>query len=124
MSNVNVQVREEGDRILFLHRLAPGPCDRSYGIHVARMAGMPGAVLRRSEEILAGLERGGADSPANLGRPVEAPQMDLFGQPPPEATRLLQELRELDLDRTTPLQALELLSRWRLEADSAAEGAS
>ena len=124
VSNVNVQVREEGDRILFLHRLAPGPCDRSYGIHVARMAGMPGAVLRRSQEILASLERGDADSPASPGRPVEAPQMDLFGQPPPEATRLLQELRELDLDRTTPLQALELLSRWRLEADSGAGEAS
>ena len=119
--NANVQVREEGDRILFLHRLAPGPCDRSYGIHVARMAGMPDAVLRRSQEILASLEQGDAASAGGGGRPVEAPQMDLFGQGPgPEASRLLQELRDLDLDRTTPLQALELLSRWRREADPGA----
>ena len=122
VANVNVQVREEGDRVLFLHRLAPGPCDRSYGIHVARMAGMPGAVLRRAQEILASLERGDAASPAGRGRAAAAPQMDLFGQrPPPEAARLLRELRDLDLDRTTPLQALELLNRWRREADSGGE---
>ena len=124
VANVNVQVREEGDRVLFLHRLAAGPCDRSYGIHVARMAGMPGAVLRRSQEILASLERGDAASPAGRSA-AAAPQMDLFGQrPPPEAARLLQELRDLDLDRTTPMQALELLGRWRREADSGAGEAS
>ncbi|MCY3737237.1 MAG: DNA mismatch repair protein MutS [Gemmatimonadaceae bacterium] len=117
--NVNVRVREEGDRVLFLHRLAPGPCDRSYGIHVARMAGMPGAVLRRAEEILAGLEAGDGASAGSGGRAVDPSQMDLFGQgSPPEASRLLQELRDLDLDRTTPMEALELLSRWRRQADS------
>ena len=122
VANVNVQVREEGDRVLFLHRLAPGPCDRSYGIHVARMAGMPGAVLRRAQEILASLERGDAASPAGRGHAAAAPQMDLFGQrPPPESARLLREPRDLDLDRTTPLQALELLNRWRREADSGGE---
>ena len=54
--NYNVAVREEEDRVVFLHRLVPGPADRSYGIHVAQMAGMPGSVIERAREILARLE--------------------------------------------------------------------
>ncbi|MFH1570158.1 MAG: DNA mismatch repair protein MutS, partial [Gemmatimonadota bacterium] len=80
--NYNVQVREEGGHVAFLHRLAPGPCDRSYGIHVAQMAGMPGPVVARAEEILAHLEREQVDPeavPAAGGDPATAPQLDLFG---------------------------------------------
>lgn len=56
VKNFNVAVREEGDHVVFLHRLAPGPADRSYGINVAQMAGMPGVVVARAKEILARLE--------------------------------------------------------------------
>jgi len=56
--NYTVQVREHGDGIVFLRRIAPGTADKSYGIHVARLAGMPGEVIERAKEILANLEEG------------------------------------------------------------------
>ena len=143
--NYNVAVREEEGRVVFLHRLVPGPADRSYGIHVAEMAGMPGSVVERAREILARLENEQIDAeqirlesgaaaeeppstspPDNGGDPdcsVEhgerRGQMDLFDQPGElrTALRLLHELGELPLDDTTPMQALQLLHRWRSECD-------
>ncbi|MDP7448683.1 MAG: DNA mismatch repair protein MutS, partial [Candidatus Latescibacteria bacterium] len=115
VQNVNVLVREEGDRVVFLHRLAQGPCDRSYGIHVAQMAGMPGAVVGRAREILARLEQdhhqpGIADG---NGRVADS-QMDLFGaQPSAELRGMLEMLRALDVDQTTPLEALGMLQQWQ-----------
>ncbi len=115
VQNVNVLVREEGDRVVFLHRLAQGPCDRSYGIHVAQMAGMPGAVVGRAREILARLEQdhhqpGIADG---NGRVADS-QMDLFGaQPSAELRDMLEMLRALDVDQTTPLEALGMLQQWQ-----------
>lgn len=115
--NVNVLVREEGDGVVFLHRLAQGPCDRSYGIHVAQMAGMPGAVVRRAREILARLEREHHRPPGSSESSAEA-QMDLFGSGA-AAQGLLDELRTLDVDSTTPIAALSLLHSWQaaLEAN-------
>jgi DNA mismatch repair protein MutS len=77
--NYRVDVLEEGDRVVFLHRVVPGQAGRSYGIHVARLAGVPRAVTRRAEEVLAGLEavRGDSDQP---GSPHPASQPD---SPPP-----------------------------------------
>ena len=140
--NYNVAVREEEDRVVFLHRLVPGPADRSYGIHVAQMAGMPGSVIERAREILARLESEQIDAgqirpgppagespsstpPPENGDPPEddrrhlRDQMDLFDQPGERRTalRLLRELVELSLDDTTPMQALQLLHRWRSECD-------
>jgi DNA mismatch repair protein MutS len=110
--NYNVLVREEEDRVVFLHRLAPGPCDRSYGIHVAQMAGMPSQVVRRATALLEELE---ADaSPEGLSRERTAPQMDLFGDgQTPALLQLLEELRGLDVSQTTPLEALNQLSAWK-----------
>ena len=111
--NYNVGVREVGDDVLFLHRLAPGGADRSYGIEVGRLAGLPPEVLRRARTVLALLEgeqlvprlRGGArtagDSPAQLA---------LFADRPHP---VIERLREIDIDRLTPLQALDLLARLR-----------
>jgi DNA mismatch repair protein MutS len=114
--NVNVLVREEGDGVVFLHRLAAGPCDRSYGIHVAQMAGMPGPVVARARDILARLEQdhhcpaSGADN----GRDADS-QMDLFGssQPSAELRGFLEQLRGLQIEQTTPLDALGLLQQWQ-----------
>ena len=148
--NYNVAVREEEDRVVFLHRLVPGPADRSYGIHVAQMAGMPGSVIERAREILARLESEQIDAGqirpgpgAAAGEPPSTPspengdppgderrrlrdQMDLFDQPGewPAALRLLRELGELSLDDTTPMQALQLLHRWRSECDGSGSGGS
>ncbi len=106
--NRNVAVREWGDEIVFLHKIVEGGTDRSYGIHVARLAGVPRAVLERARSILADLERdeeglarrilASAPAPAGAGGPV---QLGLFAKSPIE-----QEIEELDLDRLSPLDAL------------------
>ena len=112
--NLNVAVREWGDEIVFLHQIVEGGSDRSYGIHVARLAGVPGEVLERAEEILRDLERNQPDLdprslPAEKREPVKA-QKTLFE--PPEK-RLLKQLLELDPDRLAPLDALLLLKEWQ-----------
>ncbi len=118
VKNVNVMVREEGDNVVFLHRLEAGPCDRSYGIHVARMAGMPDAVVDRAHEILSILERdqidrerlSGDTSPA-LGDTAGENQLQLFAG---SSTSVLErELRELDINGTSPLEALLKLNEWK-----------
>ena len=119
--NYNVAVRKDGDHVVFLHRLVPGPCDRSYGINVAQMAGMPATVVARAEEILRRLEGGQIDTRAILspGRQVEdEEQMQLFSRPqePPRA-HFEKDLQQLDLSRTTPLQALLKLNEWKDKLD-------
>jgi DNA mismatch repair protein MutS len=118
-ANLNVEVKEWGDRVVFLRRVVEGAADRSYGIQVARLAGVPDAVIDRAKEILLGLERrgsaaaGGTTSAASV--PVAAAtQLHLFAPPEPGP---LREMRRLDPDRLTPLAALELLHRWRRELD-------
>ena len=120
LRNHNVAVHEEEGRIVFLHRLADGPCDRSYGINVAEMAGMPASVLERAKQILARLEEGqianGADVPAPVaGVSGEPSQMDLFGAQLASAAafRILSQLRDLDPDEITPVEALVKLAQWR-----------
>jgi len=110
--NYNVQVREVGDEVLFLHRLQPGGADRSYGIEVGRLAGLPPAVLKRAAELLKLLEaeqivpRSGRASPV----PNDAPdsQLALFGV---MTHPVVQQLRKVDPNTMTPIQALEMLAR-------------
>jgi DNA mismatch repair protein MutS len=113
--NYNVGVREIGDRILFLHRLQPGGADRSYGIEVGRLAGLPVEVLTRARTVLSRLEgehvvaRGeGKQEPSQ----APATQLGLFGTP---ADAVIERLREVDINRMTPLQALEALASLRDE---------
>jgi DNA mismatch repair protein MutS len=110
--NYNVGVREVGDQILFLHRLQPGGADRSYGIEVGRLAGLPSAVLTRARAVLALLE-GDLLVPRLRGEPVPvrsmpaAEQLGLFASTPHPA---VEALRALDTDTLTPLAALTLLA--------------
>jgi len=110
--NQRVAVREWGDEIVFMHRIEDGGTDKSYGLHVGRLAGLPAAVLERAKTILARLEdEGGAVRDALVTRPAEQPtQLSLFES---SRDRVLRELRELALDDTTPRQALEQLEAWR-----------
>ena len=120
--NCNVQVREESDHIVFLHRMAVGPCDRSYGINVAQMAGMPGEVVARAQEILADLEQGrGGDtsdrsqndrSQNDRSRADERRQMDLFGRSS-HGEQIVAEIMSIDVSATTPLEALCKLDEWK-----------
>jgi DNA mismatch repair protein MutS len=102
--NFNVAVIEEGGRVVFLHRIVPGGVDKSYGIHVAQLAGLPRPVLKRATEVLEELERegrGGAAPP----RTEPAVQMSMFN----EKSAVEEELKKLDLDALTPLEALKKL---------------
>jgi DNA mismatch repair protein MutS len=116
--NFNVAVREAGDQIVFLHRLEPGGADRSYGIHVAQLAGLPAGVIARARAVLALLEAGHHVAGRVPPPPADAGQLGLFGaasQPHPT----LDAIRGLDLDALTPLDALNRLAdlKRKLEAE-------
>jgi DNA mismatch repair protein MutS len=110
--NYRVDVLESGDQITFLHRVIPGGADRSYGVYVAQLAGMPRGVVRRATDILADLERDSASS-GRRDRKVEAVttpssqpmQMTLFGANHPA----LERLEALEIDALSPLDALTVL---------------
>jgi DNA mismatch repair protein MutS len=110
--NASLAVKEWQGSVIFLHRVVDGPADRSYGIHVARLAGVPDAVCRRAEDVLRQVESQEAKV-IESARPLAGPQqLALF--PPPEAS-VSRRLRELDLDTLTPLDALNLLSALKRE---------
>jgi DNA mismatch repair protein MutS len=115
LRNANVAVHEQEGAIVFLHRIVPGGCDQSYGIHVARLAGVPPQVLERAREILAFLERQhgpdpGPPRPGPKVKSARALQNSLFAALPEP---LLVELRQLDLTGLTPEQAIEVVRRLR-----------
>jgi DNA mismatch repair protein MutS len=111
VANFNVAVREWQDQVVFLHKIVSGGTDKSYGVHVARLAGVPAEVVARAREILADLEAAHLD-PSGRPRlaqalPADKPvQMVLFEG---VDSHLAEELRRLDLDRLTPLDALAKL---------------
>jgi DNA mismatch repair protein MutS len=109
--NMNVSVRETDEGILFLRRLEAGGADRSYGIQVARLAGLPPAVLARARLLLTSLEQAHQGPPgiqwAPPGAPSPEPQLSLFQ---PQEDPLIRQLAHLDLTSMTPLEALNLLS--------------
>ncbi len=119
VKNCSVAVKEQGGKVLFLRKLVEGGASRSYGIEVARLAGLPPEVLQRARHVLASLERG----EFTLGHLRQHnPQLGLFAMEPitavepslsPQAFKVLEELRTLPVDQTTPLEALNLLARWR-----------
>jgi DNA mismatch repair protein MutS len=111
--NLNVAVREQGDRVIFLHRLEPGGTDRSYGIHVAQLAGLPAQVVNRAKAMLSILE---SEHRVVPGAPpsTDPSQLQLFGAAQPDP--VVEELRTLDLNGMTPLQALNWLAEHQRKA--------
>jgi len=119
--NYHVTAREWRDDIVFLHKIEPGRSDRSYGIQVARLAGLPPAVITRAKEILSALER---DELARSGRPSlsDTPdepqqQLGLFQLAASRDETIVRRLRELDPNRLTPLEALALLMELKKDAE-------
>jgi DNA mismatch repair protein MutS len=116
--NLHVRVREVGDDVVFLHEVAEGPADRSYGIHVARLAGLPSSVLQRARRILGDLESQRAHALPAERSPLD-PQLGLFAAPAAAGggrdrlAALGEAIAELDLDELTPLAALNLLAEWK-----------
>jgi DNA mismatch repair protein MutS len=109
-------VREVGDQIVFLHKLLPGPSDRSYGIQVAQLAGLPAGVIARAKQLLLELEASHTAGGRGLGRTgtgepraAVTTQLSLF-QP---ASPVLERLRRIDPDTMTPIQALNFLTELK-----------
>ena len=112
--NFNVAVREVGEEIVFLHRLEPGGADRSYGIHVGRLAGLPAPVVTRAWQVLQLLEAGHHVAKQPAPAPLDATQLGLFGQArTPSPDPLLLELDGLDVNALSPLDALNRLAAWQ-----------
>ena len=104
--NFNVAVAEQGDTVVFLHKIAPGAADRSYGVHVAQLAGLPKPVVARAQEILGDLEASGAAGPRRSAlQQATVFQLPLFSAEDP----VIAELRVLDVNGLSPLAALNKL---------------
>jgi len=104
VQNFNVAVAEEGDKVIFLHKVVPGGTDRSYGIHVAQLAGLPKSVIVRAQEVLSELESHA--SKKNKAPRHKAPlQISLF----PKDSLLVEEIARLDIDSMSPLEAITKL---------------
>ena len=114
--NYNVAVREAGEEVVFLHRLEPGGADRSYGIHVGRLAGLPAAVVERAWQVLALLEAGHHVAHRAPPPPPDAAQLGLFGAPG-SPHPLLAELDRLDVNALSPLDALNRLAAWKRQLE-------
>jgi DNA mismatch repair protein MutS len=121
--NANVAVREADGRVLFLRKLVPGGSDRSFGIHVAQMAGMPKRVIDRAKKVLAHLElshagdlgESGAPAPASRSTPSvkglsPEPQLSIFQLDDPALEAIRDQLQELEIDTLTPIEALMKLN--------------
>jgi len=117
VKNYNVAVKEWGDHIVFLRKIVPGGCDHSYGIQVARLAGLPIEIIDRAKEILNNLEANEltpnaipklAVSVATLK--VAQPQLDIFRE---EEQKLREAIKDLDVDKMTPLEALQKLDELK-----------
>ena len=118
VKNFNVSIRELDDRVIFLRKLKRGGSEHSFGIHVARMAGMPKSVVGRASEILKMLEEGRGGT--NLGKPVEeiathreGYQLSFYQLDDPVLKQIRDELIGLDLDNLTPMEALNKLYNIR-----------
>ncbi len=114
LRNYNVLVHEAADGIIFLHKVAAGSADKSYGIHVAQRAGVPAEVLERAREVLAELEALHVETPDRPGR-IRRPrvvQASLFAR---TEDPVLTDLREFDVSKATPEEVAARVRRWQRE---------
>ena len=123
LHNFNALVQEEGERIVFLRHIVPGSADRSYGIQVARLAGLPAAVVCRANHLLARLESNSASGGSAVARAhlqaVVGPAQRSYRQPSlfdDLSTQLLDELRTTTIDELSPLEALNKLAEYQRRA--------
>jgi DNA mismatch repair protein MutS len=119
VKNFNVAVAEEGDRVVFLHRIVPGGSDRSYGIHVAQLAGLPKSVIVRAQEVLGDLESYDSQR-GKVSTSKTSLQMLLFS----ENSLLADEINRLDIDSMSPLEAITELYELKRMAKRAKDSPS
>jgi DNA mismatch repair protein MutS len=132
VKNCSIAVREQGGRVIFLRKLIAGAASRSYGIEVARLAGLPPEVLARARELLGNLEAGEFDEAgrprlarratgearAGAPRPADDSQLGLFGEPrraPPASHPVLDALVAFSVDTSSPLEALTAIAAWKAQ---------
>jgi DNA mismatch repair protein MutS len=123
IKNYKMTVKETKDGILFLRKVARGASERSYGIHVAELAGIPGDVTRRAKEILAVLESENTEATqiieskkSRSSKKVAETGPTLFDVPQrtqPKPSVVEEELKKLDADRLTPIEALQKIAEWK-----------
>ncbi len=122
IKNFNVAVRESGQKVIFLRKLSPGGSQHSFGIHVAKMAGMPRSIVERANHILAQLEQQHISKEDNGGAQVQRPdtksiqsplQLSIFETVDPLAGKLKEALRDLDLNTMTPIECMLKLNELR-----------
>jgi DNA mismatch repair protein MutS len=112
VENHHVEVKEFGDKIVFLRSIAKGSVDKSYGIHVAQMAGLPKSVIHRATEILNHHIQQSAEKGGTSGPPEPSNQITLFQE---QELKLRKKLNELDVNSMTPLEALKTLDEIKKE---------
>lgn len=114
VKNFNVAVAEEGGKVIFLYKIMPGGVDKSYGIHVAQLAGLPKAVVHRAQEVLTELEsdKWGGVGVKRRGKKEAVRQLSFLEQKSP----LAEELEKLDINSLTPLEALTVLYELQKKA--------
>jgi DNA mismatch repair protein MutS len=115
IKNYNVSVKEEDNKVIFLRKLVKGGSEHSFGIHVAKMAGMPQSIVKRSNEILSQLEtdnrKNGIAKPVkNLSSGREGYQMNFFQLDDPVLSQIRDEINNLDVNNLTPVEALNKLN--------------
>ena len=112
VKNYNVAVAEEGGKVVFLRRVIPGGADKSYGIHVAQLAGLPRSVIHRAEEVLSTLESNRQRNGSRQDHAAPHQQLPLLPQPSP----IIDEISKIDIDSMTPLEALNKLYELKQKA--------
>jgi DNA mismatch repair protein MutS len=114
VKNYNIAVKEWNDKIIFLRKIVKGGTDRSYGIHVAQLAGLPQQVIKRATEILSSLEM---SSIADGGKPklstIDIPQPVQLTLFEPKSHKVVEELKELDINQMTPIDAINKLNEFK-----------
>lgn len=116
LNNIHVGATEENGKLIFLHKILPGPADQSYGIHVAKLAGLPRAVLREASSMLKRLEAEGAreinpsSQQLDLFSPVEVVEENPLKE---EQEELLDEISQVNLNEKTPLEVMQLVADWQ-----------
>jgi DNA mismatch repair protein MutS len=134
--NLNLLVEESEQGIRFLRRVVPGAADRSYGIHVAQLAGIPKTIIQRAYELLAHLEKGPGEDQPSLFEALQKEESEQGLEPPSkdtpswtqaecedEAARsLVHEIAEIDINQLSPMEALKLIAEWQEEYASPGQG--
>jgi DNA mismatch repair protein MutS len=103
-----VAVSEADNTVIFLHKIIPGAADRSYGIHVGQLAGLPKTVVQRASEILKQLENSSGQA-INLQEVASPQQLQLF----PENNPIIKSLEEIDINTISPIEAINVLYEWK-----------